>query len=654
MGAVPSDQLPLVAPLPAAGERSRNFVRQLFTSFWNSLLNSDYLAGTLAMTFMGVVRDCATRFAHIAYLWILRRLWVTVRLEEKDAELVLAWLRERSEVHASAQLALYSQCSVEGEHQRVYEYEPEIQVTTRLRPAAKSGRRQWIWITRRESADRNDRRLPGVTVSFFGRNKDLLEDILEAGREVQRRRREKYLQVVQVYDYGKDHGLNWLHPQDKDRKQPGRSISSVVLPRCPYAGVDQAEALLDDVREFLASEMWYTERGIPYRRGYLLHGVPGGGKSSLVMAVASELMLPIYMLQLSSEQMTDDLLNSLLQYGMHDPPTILLLEDVDLLHSAVLHRRGVSDDKDVAESREEGDEAASVDSNPREPRERERERKRRGGRLTLSGLLNALDGPTATTGRVLFMTTNARDRLDPALLRSGRIDYEVEFMEAQQEQIERLFARFYQDFRTGAAHRNRAPAEARKASVDVEAGAVAKPDAEPAKASGGAASSSSAAAGISASGARRSTAELAKEFAAQVASSGKKFTTADIQRHLMKRKTHPERALEDLHELLAIRSAVLDRRQRPEPAEPSAREAKATAEANGGSSDVERAAVVRPDAEDDPKAKAAAAGNGGSSDGERSASARPLAEADPEEEPAAASKASCGEGPRELDAEAAG
>ena len=37
------------------------------------------------------------------------------------------------------------------------------------------------------------------------------------------------------------------------------------------------QALLEDAREFLASEAWYTERGIPYRRGYLLHGVPGGG-----------------------------------------------------------------------------------------------------------------------------------------------------------------------------------------------------------------------------------------------------------------------------------------------------------------------------------------------------------------------------------------
>ena len=63
------------------------------------------------------------------------------------------------------------------------------------------------------------------------------------------------------------------------------------------------------------------------------------------------------------------------------------------------------------------------------------------GRLTLSCLLNALDGPTATTGRLLFMTTNHREALDPALLRSGRIDYELEFRAAVPEQIRRLFLR---------------------------------------------------------------------------------------------------------------------------------------------------------------------------------------------------------------------
>ena len=107
------------------------------------------------------------------------------------------------------------------------------------------------------------------------------------------------------------------------RQPPGRSIGSVVLPGT------QAQATLDDAREFLASAAWYRERGVPHRRGYLLSGLPGTGKSSLIQAIASELSLPIYLLSLSSDLLDDLTLDRLMQ-SMEITPSILLLEDVDV------------------------------------------------------------------------------------------------------------------------------------------------------------------------------------------------------------------------------------------------------------------------------------------------------------------------------------
>lgn len=134
-------------------------------------------------------------------------------------------------------------------------------------------------------------------------------------------------------------------------------------------------------------------------------------------------------------------------------PSILLLEDVDAVHTAVAMRevgegaaaggaQGAAEqpqDEEEDEANDEQNAAVILSITERlieqsrvegklRAREREQDREEsRKGRLTLSGLLNALDGPTATMGRLLFMTTNHKSSIDSALLRSGRIDYELEF-----------------------------------------------------------------------------------------------------------------------------------------------------------------------------------------------------------------------------------
>lgn len=167
------------------------------------------------------------------------------------------------------------------------------------------------------------------------------------------------------------------------------------------------ESLLAECREFLRRREWYVERGIPYRRGALLYGPPGTGKSSAVVAIASELRMDIAMLNLGSAQLDDADLAELL--AELPASCILLVEDVDC----------------VFVERKSGEEKTN--------------------RVTFSGLLNALDGVAAGEGRMLFATTNHRERLDPALIRPGRIDRQVEIGYADREQLRQIFRRFFPD-----------------------------------------------------------------------------------------------------------------------------------------------------------------------------------------------------------------
>lgn len=194
-------------------------------------------------------------------------------------------------------------------------------------------------------------------------------------------------------------GMEWAPLGDPRKKRP---LPSVVLDE----GVK--EGIVEDVQDFLSRQQWYVDRGIPYRRGYLLYGPPGSGKSSFIQALAGELDFGVAMVNLSEMGMTDDKLAYLLT--KLPKRSILLLEDAD---AAFVNRRQRDSD---------GYTGASV---------------------TFSGLLNALDGLAAGEERIAFLTTNHIDRLDPALIRPGRVDLMVRIGEASRFQASQMWDRFY-------------------------------------------------------------------------------------------------------------------------------------------------------------------------------------------------------------------
>eukprot|EP01060_Flectonema_neradi_P002163 TRINITY_DN11311_c0_g1_i1.p1 TRINITY_DN11311_c0_g1~~TRINITY_DN11311_c0_g1_i1.p1 ORF type:complete len:417 (+),score=51.95 TRINITY_DN11311_c0_g1_i1:64-1314(+) len=184
-------------------------------------------------------------------------------------------------------------------------------------------------------------------------------------------------------------GSKWVRFQDPRTKKP---LQSVVLP------ADKKPRILRDISRFLSDRSWYEGMGIPYRRGYLLYGPPGCGKSSFVLGLAGELSMAICILSLSNRHLDDEGLVLLLNTAPQR--SIVLLEDVD---------RAFSNDS----------------------------------RVTISGLLNSIDGVAAQEGRLLFLTTNHIDKLDDALIRPGRCDVKLLFPNSTPYQQQMLFLRFF-------------------------------------------------------------------------------------------------------------------------------------------------------------------------------------------------------------------
>jgi chaperone BCS1 len=206
-------------------------------------------------------------------------------------------------------------------------------------------------------------------------------------------------------------GPDWQQFGEAKRKRP---LESVVLER----GVK--ERIVEDVQAFLAARTWYLDRGIPYRRGYLLYGPPGTGKSSFIQALAGHLDFNIAIMNVSERGLTDDRLNHLLTKVPRR--TIVLLEDVDV---AFVNRRKPGAD---------GYSGATV---------------------TFSGLLNALDGVASAEERIIFLTTNHIEKLDEALIRPGRVDMTIRLGEATEYQIDGIWDRFYADVDTSGEAKER-------------------------------------------------------------------------------------------------------------------------------------------------------------------------------------------------------
>ncbi|KAL6840727.1 hypothetical protein ACP4OV_029591 [Aristida adscensionis] len=186
------------------------------------------------------------------------------------------------------------------------------------------------------------------------------------------------------------------------------------------------QSIVDDLDLFAKRRDYYRRIGKAWKRGYLLHGPPGTGKSSLVAAMANHLRYHLYDLDLSQVQSNTALQWLLLAMSNR---SILVVEDIDCCCDA-MSREGESKTPLARTGNDGGDDGeingGSSDSDS-PPARAAPAKPKPVDKVTLSGLLNCIDGLWSTSGeeRIIVFTTNYKERLDPALLRPGRMDMHV-------------------------------------------------------------------------------------------------------------------------------------------------------------------------------------------------------------------------------------
>lgn len=200
---------------------------------------------------------------------------------------------------------------------------------------------------------------------------------------------------VSVGNYWKsvDHGFNLASP-NMDMLSP------------------ETKEIFNDVGRFIDKKQWYIDRNIKYKRGYMLHGVPGTGKSTIIQMLGAHFGLDIYYCK-SQDFISPNVTNLLADVIVQ--PSIIVVEDID----------SIAEERELEEGETE-DILHALNKN------------------SMGTILNALDGIVSYDGSIFVCTTNHIEKIDSAIKRPGRIDMIQEIKVLDQELIVKHINKFYE------------------------------------------------------------------------------------------------------------------------------------------------------------------------------------------------------------------
>jgi chaperone BCS1 len=412
------------------------FLAGLITQFRDQLATNQFLVGMLTTGMLGagafLLRSIPARIGRV--LWRLLTIEVTFRSDEPGFDLANEFVLRHVLVERLSRVFILALGKmVERDTGAARYFQPGY--------GNHIGWYRWrlVFVHRKVERDSQSAQFKEeVTLTLLTRNKAALDAIAGAARD--------YMRVVQSADRMRVYtsGDGWWQEHARIVR---RSLDTVFVP------AEVKDAITGHLDRFLASEDAYLARGIPYHTGVFLSGPPGTGKSSLIHAIASRYSRSIRYLNLGSVEGDGDLISLL---GTNASDSILVIEDIDVAaHAAGKARRASKPGPAPVPPAEAGEKSP----------------------VTLSSLLNVLDGLLTPHGLIVIATANRPDLLDVAMVRKGRFDLTLELGPMRWSEFKAMATAFghnVEDIRLAEAFYRDVPAvEARNLLLDAPHGGLA-------------------------------------------------------------------------------------------------------------------------------------------------------------------------------------
>lgn len=334
--------------------------------------------------------------------------------------------------------------------------------------------------------NKNDSRVVRIVINLFSyttRPAQLKEYVSNLTKEYSKYLEDKRRGKIFIYTLNNTE----VHNEDDDDTVGGwRETPHETMKSFDNIFFEGKPDILKKVQFFTDNKEWYRKNGVPYTLGLALYGSPGTGKTSFIKAIASLLgrhIISISLAKIKTKKQLYDFYYETQYNSSNDKNAIgfdkkiIVFEDIDCVGDIVKNRKSKDSPSPDCEFDNSADESGSVDldefldANPSSgakltPEEKVKHEIAKATKyvlkkmssdnagkgpfgpnmndnITLDDLLNLWDGIRENTGRIMIITTNHYDKLDPALIRPGRIDIALNLENASRITIAEMYSHYY-------------------------------------------------------------------------------------------------------------------------------------------------------------------------------------------------------------------